>query len=144
MSGYECLFSEVSQLRNERDQAVRERDEAREQEKWVRVVNDELAAESIQRKERLEQAVALLRTARPYLANGGMFTSGPEEVVDCARIDAFLAGQPAPVKAEVDDAVVERACAAMWSGMWPHDCVNPDDQRNDMRAALVAALEGRT
>lgn len=122
------------------EQAERERDEAQQKEKWLRGVCDELAAESIQRKERLEQAVALLREA-------------PDKACDCeegrtcgsceynTRKDAFLTGQPAPVKLTVDDAMVERARAAMWGD---DDFVHPADQRNDMRAALVAALEGRT
>lgn len=140
------------------EQAERERDEARAEvarlrhdpkadaraviEEW-RAKAESAWSDAAQAQERLKLAVALLREA-------------PDKACDCeegrtcgsceynTRKDAFLAGQPAPVKAEVDDAVVERACAAMWNGVWPHDCVNPDDQRNDMRAALVAALEGRT
>lgn len=46
---------------------------------------------------------------------------------------------PAPVKLNVDDAMVERARAAMWGD---DDYVHPADQRTRMRAALVAALEG--
>lgn len=136
MSDENVLLREIRKLSGAVKQAERERDEARAA--WSRALGERDTY-----KERSEQAVALLREALDKACDC-------EEGRTCGsceyntRKDAFLAGQPAPVKAEVDDAVVERACAAMWNGVWPHDCVNPDDQRNDMRAALVAALEGRT
>lgn len=52
------------------------------------------------------------------------------------KIDALLAGQPAPVKPVVDDAMVERA----WNAYVECEM----DEPKSMRAALVAALEGRT
>lgn len=49
-------------------------------------------------------------------------------------IDAFLAGQPAPAKPVVDDAMVDRAASVLLARPL---------SRQLLRAALVAALEGR-
>lgn len=85
-------------------QAERERDEARG--KWGVA------------RERLEQAVALLREWRD---DDGL--PAATHTSKRGRTDALLASQPAPVKPVVDDA---------------------NRTRNSMRAALVAALEGQT
>lgn len=131
MSDENVLLREIRKLSGAVKQAERERDEARAA--WSRALGERDTY-----KERSEQAVALLR-----IVEGKRACCGEQpHAADCP-LGSFLAGQPAPAKLVVDDEMVERACAAMWSGMWPHDCVNPDDQRNDMRAALVAALEGR-
>lgn len=59
----------------------------------------------------------------------------------CGAAYLLKESKPAPVKMTVDGAMVERARAAMWGD---DDFVHPADQKNSMRAALVAALEGRT
>lgn len=129
------------------EQAERERDEARaEVERLKKGLDDEMgkAGEWIDirtHRERVAAAVARISDRARKME------SERAEAVELLRsawghipqwetsvrnsIAGFLAGQPAPVKPVVDDAMVERACYALRHG-------------KGMRAALVAALEGRT
>ena len=129
-------------------QAERERDEAR-----IMVQHN---LEAAQRAEaQLAQATALLREARDHVeqvvqenaANWGeRLPHKQEPAIECLRmIDAFLAGQPAPAKVAVDDAMVDRAQTAYTDAIVKSlSCNNDTMKEHPMHAALVAALEGRT
>lgn len=91
--------------------------------------------------ERMEQATALLREVQDDSING--LTLGEARAL-YERVNEFLAGQPAPAKPVVDDAMVERAQTAYNDAMILALGENTDTMtEHPMRAALVAALEGR-
>ena len=117
---------------------------------------------------RLEQAVALLRRVRPMwdadapeicdLIDAYLAGQPAPESPKCSHglpwwlcsmhrneAEAIASGQPAPVKPVVDDAMVERAGAAHTAAMVAMYAHKPGDPEpiHPMRAALVAALEGR-
>ena len=172
----EAHFSELGEWRDRALKAERERGEARAEvarlrhdpradarpviEEW-RAKAERAWSDATQAQERLGLAEALLREALKRIARltnhadpicdecGGDATAdGARHQPECVvkRIDAFLDGQPAPVKLTVDDAMVERLCRSVHGDSWALN-LWPDDvqrTRNSMRAALVAALEGRT
>lgn len=101
---------------------------------------------------RMEQATALLREVQDDSING--LTLGEARAL-YERVNEFLAGQPAPAKPVVNDAMVERAARAIDPWIWDTWPCGPDikgfapqsrAQQGSLaraRAALVAALEGR-
>lgn len=93
-----------------------------------------------QAQERLGLATALLREWRE---DDGL--PAATHTSKRGRTDAFLAGLPAPAKVTVDDAMVERAQTA-YTDTIVRSMASYSDELviHPMRAALAAALEGRT
>jgi len=132
----------------------RERDEARAElarlrhdpkadarqviEEW-RAKAERAWSDAAQAQERLQQATAMLREIRWDL---GDVDGLPQDEYNCLlrRIDAFIAGQPAPAKPVVDDAMVSVAQERFMLRMES----TRGNLTDSMRAALVAALEGLT
>lgn len=115
--------------------AERERDEARAALAIAEQVKDSLGRDIASVFAGYEQAVALLREVEDSRECCGEKPHQPG-----CRLGTFLAGQPAPVKTVVDDAMVVRATHAWFDG--PVNCA--DGSYGRMRAALVAALEGKS
>lgn len=154
-SGIWVPAEQLAQAERERDEARHERDEAREgRAEWEAVAikylpykreRDEAllahggaevrCAEALEMAEklgdRLEQATALLREWRE---DDGL--PAATHTSKRGRTDAFLAGQPAPAKPVVDDAMVFRLCAELHYRGY-------NIGKQSMRAALVGALEGK-
>lgn len=142
--GYYAMGRDCPTCQKEREEA---RKECAPEEALTRLQQAE--RERDEARARLEQATALLREWRE---DDGL--PAATHTSKRGRTDAFLAGQPAPAKVVVDDAMAERACRVLDID-WDRKIDDADDNhhgelsdgmiatRKKARAVLVAALEGR-
>lgn len=126
---------EIESLKRGLEQAERERDDANEACREKRAIIERMLESD-------KKAVALMRQIRWDM---GDVDGLPQDEYKCLlrRIDAYLAGQPAPAPV-VDDAMVGLALAGYVGGLCNyHGSDDTERIKAGIRSALVAALEGK-